>query len=204
MLFEVIIQIFFLFILPTILIRYYPLSHKCRFALFLTIPLFLAGVVLWEQWSLADIGFRNDTFFSAIVSYGIFTIIGILGVMVYARSLKRLPLRQWWKYWHFQIGFLALAFLQQFTFQGFLVHQLQSLDLSPILIVIIVASLYTFIHSIYSDFVAGLPLLIVAGTMFTWLYLISPNLLIATISHAILNFTAVRYRFFSEPYRHKK
>ncbi len=204
MLLEIIFEVLFLFILPTVLLRYYPLSHKHRFAVFLLIPLILMGIVLWEQWSFAEIGFRTDTLFSAGVAYGIFTIVGILGIILYANSLQRLPRRKWWKHWHFQIGFLLLAFLQQFTFQGFLVHQFQLLSLPSILIVIITAVLYIFIHSIYSDFVAGLPLLILAGVMFAWLYLIYPNILIATLSHAILNFIAVLYGFFSKPHTYRK
>ncbi len=204
MLFEIVIQVLFLFILPTMLLRYYPLSHKHRFAVFLVIPLILTGIVLWEHWSFADVGFRTDTLLSASVAYGMFTLMGILGIIFYSNNLQRTPRREWWKHWHFQIGFLLLAFLQQFTFQGFLVHQFQLLGLSSVLIVIITTVLYIFIHSIYRDFAAGLPLLIIAGVMFAWLYLVYPNILIATLSHSILNFTAVLYGFFSEPYNHRK
>ncbi|MEK6825410.1 MAG: CPBP family glutamic-type intramembrane protease [Nanoarchaeota archaeon] len=203
MIIEVLFEISLLFIFPIILLRYHLISSKFRFATFLTIPFIIFCIILFKQWSFADVGLRTDNIFSALFAYGIFTLLGIVVIIGYAHLLRRPYRRQWWRYWHFQIGFLILAFLQQFVFQGFLVRQLQLLGLSSFLIVIIPAFFYILIHLIYEDFLEGLPLLILAGVGFSFLFLLYQNLFVATLSHAILNFIAVLYGFFSKPYRHR-
>lgn len=195
----ILLQIILLFIAPVFIIRYHIIHPKNRIVLFFAIPFAAFVIMLVERWSLANIGLRTDTLIPALLPYTLFTIASAIGIILYAKALKRKPQQQIWKHWHFQYGgFLILAFLQQFLFQGFLMHQLQKLAFSPLLIVIITTFLFVFIHSIYTDFREGLPLAIIGGAAFALLYLAYQNLIVATLSHTVLNFIAARYRFFTK------
>jgi|SRR3989344_371520 len=198
MYYSILIQIILLFILPILLLRFHLIKPKYRFFVFIIVFFAILTIVISQQWSASDLGLRVDNLKSAIIPYGVFTILGIFGIFFYAHRLDRKTTKEWWAYWHFQWGFLILAFLQQFVFQGFLIHQLQVLSINSGFIVIIVGFLYSFMHIIFDSFRAGIPLLIVAGIAFSSLYLLYPNLIIATLSHALLNFFAVLYGFFSK------
>ncbi|MDO8628683.1 MAG: hypothetical protein Q7R56_02930 [Nanoarchaeota archaeon] len=197
--FVIMLEIFLLFILPILLLRLKLVPRKFRFYMYIFIILLIFSIFIVEKWSFYQIGFRLDNIRSAVLPYSIFTILSILGIVLYAHLLNRKQVKQWWVYPHFQYGFLVLAFFQQIAFQSFLTHQLQILNMNPLVIILIVTTIFLFMHTIFNSFKEGIPLLIVAGIVYSSFYLIYQNIIIATLSHAVLNFISVLYGFFIDP-----
>ncbi|MEA3398924.1 MAG: CPBP family intramembrane glutamic endopeptidase, partial [Patescibacteria group bacterium] len=86
--------------------------------------------------------------------------------------------------------------LQEVVFRGVLMHMLRRAFKSPFFIIILNAALFALIHILYADAKVILPLTFLAGICFSWLYYKYPNLILISISHTILNFTAMILGFF--------
>jgi membrane protease YdiL (CAAX protease family) len=190
-------QIFLIFILPVFLIYFKILpSFGWKMALILSSSLMVYGILKKEKWSFTDMGIRSDNFKKALPFYLVFTILGIL-VLFFINSLssltpiteKNLLIRTW-------IFFLPISFFQEFAFRSFLIPRLKELYTNKYRVIFLNSILFTFIHIIYANLKVVLPLTFLSGILFAWLYYKYPNLVLISISHSILNLTAVLLGFF--------
>ncbi|HPA25185.1 MAG TPA: CPBP family intramembrane metalloprotease [bacterium] len=91
---------------------------------------------------------------------------------------------------------IPISFIQEFLYRGFLIYKLKKIFSSSILIILINASLFAFMHIIYEPLALILLLTFVPGLFLSWLSLKFPNLWLLSLSHGILNFFAIWYAFF--------
>ncbi|HNW71759.1 MAG TPA: type II CAAX endopeptidase family protein [Candidatus Paceibacterota bacterium] len=193
----VIAQIFVIFILPVILLYFNILPVSWRMVLLAVSSLFIYGIIRKEEWTHEEMGLRNDNFKKGIPFYLLFTIIGI--AILYLLDFKlNLPNVETQKYvlrtWIF---FIPISVFQEFAFRSFLIPKLKKIFTNNFVIILVNAVLFTLIHTIYPNLGIGLPLAFLSGILFAWLYIKYPNLVLVSISHAVLNIVAVLLGFFT-------
>ena len=190
------IQIFFIFIIPVFLLVTNIIPTSIRIFVLLFGVIMIYGITWKESWSYQDFGLRVDNFKKSIFPYTIFTSIGVVGIILVANFLGYSPQDGWFEKAHFLYIFLIVSILQEFAFRSFLVPILKDIFPENFFVIITNALLFMFIHVIYPVPLYGLLISFMGGILFAWLYIKHPNLYLISISHAILNFTAVLYGFF--------
>lgn len=190
-------EIFFIFVLPVLLILFGVVPIEKRGFLLLVVGLVLMAIIFKEKWSLKDLGLRTDNLKQSLLPYLIFTICGTLGIVLLAKILGRSAVVSWWEQPHFQYRFLIMSILQEFAFRGFLIPRLKLLFTSSFNVIAVNALLFAFIHLVFPQPLLLLSLGILGGISFAAMYYKYPNLVLITISHTIFNFLAVLFCFFS-------
>ena len=193
-----IFEISILFVIPVLLIYFKKINFKYRIHTLIGIVLIALIIISFDNWTLLDLGIRFDNFKIGLIPYSLFTLIGILALLLTSKILKLKPDKNFYKQKHFIFGFIILSILQEFLFRSFLIPKLSLLINIEILIILINALLFTFMHIIYFNNEISLILLFFSGMFFAYLYLNYSNLILISISHSILNYIAVMFGFFSE------
>lgn len=187
------LQILFIFVIPVLLAYLGIISVKIRLWLFLILFFLVTLVSYFERMSFYDLGIRWDNFYESLTPYLLLTLSGVALMIIIAKILNKKAHPDWWKNPHFQFMFIFLSVAQEFMYRGFLMPKLELLTTSLFLIVILNTFIYMFLHIIYPNKVSNLSLTFLAGLAFATLYYYYPNLILISISHAILNFFAVLY-----------
>lgn len=189
-------QIFIIFILPVFLLYYNVFTHNWRFILLAVSSLAIYGIIRHEKWTYEDMGIRHDNLKKEILIYSIFTILGLMALYILGNKLnlpdKDTPsflIKTW-------VFFLPICFFQEFAFRSFLMPRLQRVFSSSFTVIFINTLLFTLMHIIYPNMFINIPLVFVSGILFAWLYYKYPNFLLISISHSILNVTALLLGFF--------
>lgn len=191
----VLVQILYLYLIPIILFYFKIISSDFRVLALLIIVLLLFGIVHHADWNYADLGIKKD-FIKDIVPYSIFTISSVLFVLWLAKVVPHEPYVEWWESSKFLLLFIPISVLQEILFRGILMNFLSRAFSSPIFIICLNAAIFAFMHVIYLNSMFVLPLTFIAGIGFAWMYLKYKNLILISVSHAILNFVAVALGFF--------
>ncbi len=191
------IVISILFVLPVILIYKKIISFKHKIFILYIVTFLLIGVIIAEKWNLSDLGLDPLINSDYIVVYLVFTTVLSTFIYFLAKLEKRRILESWWTDKHFIYGFILVSFLQEFIFRGFLVHKLSEIFVSPIVIILISAILFAFMHIIYSDNFKIILILFLGGIAFTAIYIYFPSLMLISVSHMVLNFLIVIYGYLS-------
>jgi len=190
------LEVFLISILPISLIKLKIIPSRFRLALLLGIFILLAGFIYLQGISLIQLGIKTNNLFSAITPYLSSVIISVLVLIVLSKVMRKKSAEKWYEDPHFLFLFIPISFAQQFLFQGFILFKLTSVFSSTIAI-IITALIFGYMHTIYPEPFFSMILGTLAGLLFATLYAIYPNLLLVSITHSILNFTAVYLGFFS-------
>lgn len=190
-------EIILLFVVPILLLYIGIIPFKYRFWLGGAVFLLILISIYKEKLSLKKLGIRFDNFGRSVLPYTIFTLVGILLALLAAKSTGRNQITEWWSYYHFQFLFLPISIFQEFFYRGYLMAKLEQIISSTPLLIITNAFLFMLLHIIFPYPEVMLPLAFLAGVAFATIYKLFPNLILISISHAILNFIAVLYCFFS-------
>lgn len=195
---EIWIQIFAVFILPILLIKFHivPLGHRI-WVLVLLVTL-LMMILHGESWTLSMMGIHKK-WYRDLLPYTLFTAVCVLGIIMISHLLDRQILTTWWKHPHFLYMFFVVSLFQEFAYRGYLMPALAKITSSTSRIILLNTLLFTFLHVIFPDLIYGLPLAFVGGICFALMYKKYPNLPLIIIAHAILNFTVVLFGFFTIP-----
>lgn len=193
----IITQIFLIFILPVLLLYFKILPIGWRAILFVISSLFIYGIIRHEHWTHEDMGVRHDNFKKALPFYLFFTVLGIvlLFLIHYKIDMQNIGTKMF--YLKTFIFFLPSSFFQEFAFRSFLMPRLREVYKNVYCVILLNAVLFTLVHIIYPKLGIGLPLAFISGIFFAWLYFKHPNLILISISHALLNLTAVLLGFFN-------
>ncbi|HPS21697.1 MAG TPA: type II CAAX endopeptidase family protein [Candidatus Paceibacterota bacterium] len=193
----VLTQIFLIFILPVALLYFKILPSDWRMILLLICSIFIYGIIRHERWTHVDMGLRHDNFKKAVPFYFVFTLLGVLALVIiqHKLGLQNLNTKEFFiRTWAF---FIPVSFFQEFAFRAFLIPRLQYLYNNKVTVILVNAILFTLIHIIYPNLGVGLIVAFVSGIFFAWLYQKYPNLLLVSTSHAVLNLLAVLLGFFN-------
>ena len=131
-----------------------------------------------------------------IVPYSLFTIGGVLFLVWLASIVPHEPFLKWWQNVRFLLLFIPLSILQEIIFRGILMNMLKRAFSNPIFIIGLNAGVFALMHVIYLNFIFVLPMTFIAGIGFAWMYYKYENLVLISIAHTILNFTAMILGFF--------
>lgn len=150
-----------------------------------------------NRWPLKEIGARADNLKRAAVPYILFTLVGVVAIIIVARLLGKQPVAEWWSYSHFLYLFIPISFVQELAFRSYLMSKLQRLVSKPWVVIALNGFLFALMHIIYSDPLLLFPVGLAAGIGFAAMWYYYPNLWLITISHMVLNFTTTLHCFFS-------
>lgn len=190
-------QTFVIFILPVLLLYFKILPVNWRMILLSVSCIFIYGIIHHEQWTHEEMGLRLDNFKKALPFYLIYTAIAFILLFLIAWKFQMPDIDSKFeiiKSWAF---FVPISLAQEFAFRSFLMPRLKAVFQNGFMVILINAVLFTLIHIIYPNLGIGLPLTFISGFFFAWLYLKYPNFLLVSISHAILNITAILLGFFN-------
>ena len=194
---ELLAEIILLFLAPPLLVLFDIVRKNYRFYLFGTMILAAIVISWFKHWPLQTLGINTRDLWNGFWLYLVFTILSIIVIVCLASALNHQPIKRWWRHRHFVWGFIVLSVTQEFLYRAFLMPELRSTFHQVWLVIIINALLFAFIHIIYPDKLTNLSLSFLGGLCFAWLYYYYPNLLLASLSHSLLNFTVVYFNFFT-------
>lgn len=189
------VQILYLFVIPILLLYFKVLPGNARFALLLIVTLLLVGIVKHNNWTLKDAGISRD-FMKDIVPYSLFTVGGVFFLVWLAQVVPHEPFLGWWENARFLLLFIPLSVVQEIIFRGILMNMERRVFSSAIFVIILNAGIFAMMHVIYLNSIFVLPMTFIAGIGFAWIYYQYENLPLISISHTILNFTAMILGFF--------
>ncbi len=196
MLFQILLEIFLISILPISLIRFKILPRKFRLVLLAFVFLGVVALVFVHGLSFNQLGMRLDTFYSAMAVYVVAALAAILFLRFLGRKMKNTFATSWHQDPHFLFLFIPISIAQQFLFQGFILSRLQAV-IPATAAILVTALIFGYVHTIYPRPLFSFFLGLVAGLFFAILYTLYPNLIASSIAHAVLNFTAVYCGFFT-------
>ncbi len=194
----VLVQILYIFILPILLLYYGVISGDYRIVLLVSVTALLFGIIHHAHWTHQDLGIKKD-FLKDLIPYTLFTIVGVVFILYLGSILPTSrPIEQykWWEDVRFLLLFIPISVLQEVIFRGVLMHMLLRAFHNIPFIIIVNASLFALIHIIYLNVNIVLPITFIGGIGFALMYYKYPNLIMISISHTILNFTAMILGFF--------
>lgn len=189
------LQILYLFIIPVLLLYFKVIPGDFRFIMLFAIAVFLYGIVKHNNWTYKDLGISRD-FMKDIAPYTLFTVGGVLFLIWLSYIVPHTPFLNWWQNIRFLLLFIPISILQELAFRGILMNMLKRAFLNPIFIIGLNAGVFALMHVIYLNFTFVLPMTFIAGVGFAWMYYRYENLPLISISHTILNFTAMILGFF--------
>lgn len=190
------VQIFLIFVLPVFLIYFNILPVSWRMILLGISALVIYGIIRKEEWSYEDMGLHHHNFNEAWWVYLSFTLLGVF-VLFILHDIFNMPDISSKTFIILTCTFfIPISFFQEFVFRVFLMPRLKAIYKNDLFVIFINTILFTLMHIIYSGWVVILPLVFLSGILFAWLYLKYPNMVLVSITHAVLNITAVLLGFF--------
>ena len=192
----ILVQIFLIFILPVAVLYFKILPPNWNYVLLAVGALFIYGIIRHEHWTHEDMGIRYDNFKNALPFYLVFTVLSILALFLIDHKVKTADVDSLKFIIRTLILFLPISFFQEFVFRSFLIPRLKEVFKNTYVIIFSNAVLFTLIHIIYPNLGISIPIAFVSGIFFAWLYWKYPNLLLISLSHAVLNVAALLLGFF--------
>jgi len=194
---ELCAQILLVFIIPIVLINAKVLPVQYRVVILTVLVGLLFVVLISEKWTFRMLGLTTKIPRKALLVYTLFTIASAVFIAVAGIHLGQSPSGPWWQYQHFVYLFFIVSVVQEIAYRGYLMPALATFEKSPLALMLTNAALFTFLHSIFPNYLLNLPLAFIGGIAFAWIYYKYPYTFLIIISHAVLNFVAVWYGFFT-------
>jgi membrane protease YdiL (CAAX protease family) len=191
----VLIQVFYLFIVPVLLLYFNIIPDNFRLLFLFTVATLLLGVIYKAKWTYGDIGLKRN-WKKEWSQYAIFTFCGILFLYWLATIVPHEPFLDWWENKRFLLLFIPISVMQEVLFRGILMKMLLEAVRRVEVAIFINAAVFCILHIIYVHAVFVLPLTFIGGIAFAWMYTKYKNLVLISISHTIFNFVAMILGFF--------
>lgn len=189
------VQILYLYLIPILLLYFKVIPSDFRILMLLITTFIIYGIARFEKWNSEDFGIQKN-WKKDFVPYFIFTLVGV-GLLFIIEELNiGTPFLNWWKNAKFLFLFIPLSFIQELIFRGVLMNMLRRVFTNMWFIIILNAAIFALMHIIYLKTYFTLSFTFIAGIGFAWMYYKYKNLLLISISHAILNFIAMIFGFF--------
>ena len=183
------------FILLPVLIRYRVIPPAFRLV---TLAWYVLVVFAYElsHSSLNELGLRSDNLQAGLLPFATCTLAMFLCLLLFSAILKTKKKFKWKKDPHFLFLFIPISIAQQLIFQVYLLQSLLEYT-NPLLAIITTAALFGFLHTIYPRPWFNFLVTTAGGIVFASLYYLYPNILLASLSHMIVNVTAIYLGFFT-------
>lgn len=188
-------QIIYLFILPVLLLYFKIIPINYRLLVLVVVLVIILGIVISNKWNLNDFGIKRY-FMKDFWPYFTFTLLGAAFLFWISVITTHPPMVSWWKNIKFLFLFIPVSVLQEVAFRGVLMNMLRRAFNDPVLIIGLNAIVFALMHIIFINAILVLPITLLAGIGFAWIYYKYPNLILISISHTILNFVGMVLGFF--------
>ena len=186
------LEITLLFILPILLFYFKIIPDVYHYPGGLVIALAVIGLASYRGISLETLGFRIDNIKKSLPLYGVIAAASVLFIVMTAKFLGNTMQLGWWTLLHFQGLFFVSSFVQEFMYRGYLLPRLKEVISRPFVVIFLNATLFLLLHIVCPGWEI-LPISFLFGVAMAAVYYDSPNIYLATIVHAIANFTAALY-----------
>ncbi len=196
MIYTNLIEVFLISILPISLIKLKIIPAKFRLFVLGGVAILLASLIVFQKGVSVNFGLRTNNIYDQVVAYLSVTFVAALFLLVLARIMKMKSAKEWREDPHFIFLFVPISFAQQFLFQGFILFKLQQ-TFPSVRAIVVTAVMFGYMHTIFPRPVLNMILGTTAGLLFAVLYTIYPNIIVVSVMHSILNFTAVYLGFFT-------
>ena len=190
-------RIVFIFLLPVMLFYSGLVEQRFAVPILMLLSILLIYIVYKSKYSMKDLGIETDYKLKTVLIYSAFTLIGFFGIVFFAKVLGYSPVTKWYTYAHFVFLFIPISFAQEFAYRSVLMKELSYIFDEDAQIILANAGIFTILHTMYPHPHIVLPLTMIGGLAFAALWKIKPNFLLIALAHAVLNFIAVYYDFFS-------
>jgi membrane protease YdiL (CAAX protease family) len=185
-----------LFIAPITLLITGVISKRWRLWVAFLVCVITLGITVHERPPLTELGIFVDNPFVYWLPYILATLGGVAVITFLAKIRHHQPIPDWYRSWHFLFLFIPISLAQQFVYQVFLLRQFESI-FSIMVSIVLTALIFGYMHMIYPNPVFSFFFATSAGVLFATLFTLYPNLILISLIHMVLNFTAVLYSFFA-------
>lgn len=184
---SIILEIILLFVLPVLWFVLGLGTWGQRLIVFEVFVGLLIILAISRKMSFREMGFRLDNFWQSakLLLPGTLLIIVIMVVLYKLGVGTRYFFDNWWKNIFFLYYLLLGAASQEFGFRGFLLMRLKELFRNPILIIIVNALLFSFLHALHQNISITISTFIF-GAYLAWVYLKQPNIFATTLAHNLV------------------
>jgi len=189
------VQILYLYLIPILLLYFKVIPTDFRILMLLVVTFVIYGIARFEKWNSEDFGIQKD-WRKYFWPYFIFTALGVVILFAIEELEIGTPFLNWWKNAKFLLLFIPISFIQELIFRGVLMNMLRRVFSNMWFIIILNSAVFALMHIIYLKAYFTLPFTFIAGIGFAWMYYKYKNLLLISISHAVLNFVAMIFGFF--------
>ena len=140
-------------------------------------------------------GIQTDNLLLSLLPWSILTLVFAIGLFF---VLQRYPiLFQLWHQLYPSVGILIfLAAAQELFFRGYLMKVLRGAFKRPVAVILIDAILFAAMHLVFAQRTILVPEAFIAGIGFAWIYYYYPNVILASLSHALLNWIIIPFCLF--------
>ncbi len=151
-----------------------------------------------NMWHLKDFGLRIDNIKESFSVYVVCTTIGVSLIIFLAEKLQIQP-RSWELVEVFELALLSIvvSVLQELLYRGYLIKLAEEIWASKWWIGITNVIFFTFLHAFYPNLAVILPVTFLGGILFFLIYTKYPNMILVSLMHIMLNFTALQLGFFT-------
>ncbi len=189
-------RIVLVYMLPMLLVVWGIIPFVWHIPVMLSITLFIFYFVHKDKLTLKDLGMVKPNGYKDYLFYLVAILIGLAGILFFAKSLGYTPMLQWYKHPTFLYLFIPISVLQEFAYRSVLTKELGYIFDEDVQIILANAGIFGILHIIYPKAFAVLPLTLIGGLFLSTLWKIKPNFYLIAIAHTVFNFTAVLYGFF--------
>jgi len=179
-----------IFIIPPIAIRFewIPVTKTTNFITLFICTMLCIIIMCIERWGKSDWDLKPKDEIKMLLPYTIFTVVGILALII-VKEISHLKFdRSWIEKDHFRYLFIPLSFLQVVSYRTFLFKKLELFTKNEKQLVLLSTIFYTVMHIMFSNIF--IIICFVGGLAFGFMYLKYRSLKLMTGSHSSLNFTA--------------
>jgi membrane protease YdiL (CAAX protease family) len=194
--FLILFEIFVVLVLPVILWGLKVIPFKFRWEAFTIGCLIAIGILFKDHAGLHELGIRTDNISHALWPYVIFTFFCSLGLMAVAKFQHKNFSFQYKGLIKILFLILLASFGQEFIYRSFIFFKLENLTESFGLIIFVNALLFSLPHLIHEDYKSAVILSFLGGLLLATMYYNFPNLILISLSHAVLLFTVFALNLF--------
>jgi len=189
-------RIALVYMLPMLFVVWGIIPFDWHIPVMMSVVLFVFYFVSKDKLTKKDLGMVMPSGYKDYIFYFIAILIGLAGILFFARELGYTPMVGWKSHPTFLYLFIPISVLQEFAYRSVLTRELNHIFDESVQIILSNAGIFAILHIMYPDTLAVLPLTFIGGIFLSTLWHIRPNFYLISFAHIVFNFTAVLYGFF--------
>jgi membrane protease YdiL (CAAX protease family) len=183
--------------LPMLLVVWGIVPFVWHIPVMLSMTLFIFYFVHKDKLTKEDLGIVKPKSSKDYLIYLIFILVGLAGILYFAKTLGYTVMHEWYKHPTFLYLFIPISVLQEFAYRSVLTKELEHIFDEDAQVILANAGIFAILHIMYPKAIAVLPLTFIGGLFLALLWKIKPNFYLISFAHVVFNFTAMILGFFA-------